>query len=93
MALLVAVVIVPIALAGNHLQIVGGADGLGEGEIAVPRHAQMRFQLLFAEVLEAAGAGRHLAFTEHVAEESFQKTHRCSRSSGKRTDGVGTANP
>ena len=87
--LLVAVVVVPIALARHDLQVVGGADGVGEREVAVAGHPQMRLQFLFAELLEAAGAGGHLAFAEHVAEKSLQKTHRCSQSRGSRQGGCG----
>ena len=49
----------------------------------------MGLQLVFADVLEAAGADRHRTFAENVAEESFQETHRCSQSSGRRRGGFG----
>ena len=69
--LLVVVRVVAVALGGHDLEIVRRPDGVGERIVAVPRHAQMRFQLLFAEVFEAAGADRHRAFAEYVAEKSF----------------------
>ena len=53
----------------------------------------MGFQLLFAEVLEAAGADRDRPVAEYIAEEFLQEAHRCSRISvgqvGSRGGGSG----
>ena len=46
--------VVPVARARNDLQVVRGPHRVGQHEVAVAGDIQMRFELLFRDVLEAA---------------------------------------
>src|ERR1700685_3114901 len=68
--------VVPVTGAGNHLQIVRGPDGVRQQEASVTRDVQMRFELVFRNVQEAAPRrGRNL-FAAGIGQEPLQKTHR-----------------
>jgi hypothetical protein len=55
-----------VAITGRRhdLQVERGADGIGQDEIAVFSDSEMRFQIGFGQIGEAAAAGVLLPVTE-----------------------------
>ena len=81
--LFVEIDVVPVALPRDDLQIVRRADRVGQAEARRSGDAQVGFQLLLREPIEAARGSPVRAIAKHVAKESFQKAHRRLGCSGE----------
>jgi hypothetical protein len=64
------------ALLGSDLQVVRRANRVGQREGTISRHAQVRLELFFRELLEAAiGDYLRLPFVEDIAKKALQEAH------------------
>jgi hypothetical protein len=71
----VVVKVVPVASLRNDLQVVRWPNGISQSELTVSCDFQMRFELIFAEILETASALFRLAVAIRVLEKSLQEPH------------------